>query len=127
MIRLFKSRKAQNTAEYAIMIAIVIGVFSAMQLYVRRGLQARLKKGVDYIPGKITAEAGGNAVNILGDANFIQYEPYYMAKGTSAMTTTSAEGTETGTAVEVGGARQLDNAVTQRTGYQTIRGTNQAD
>lgn len=115
MIGIFRNRKAQNTAEYAIMIAIVIGVFSAMQIYIRRGLQARIKSGVDVIPGQVATEG-----NVFGTAT--QYEPYYIREGASSMTSVTQEGTERGAVAEAGGIRELTNATSRRTGYQTITG-----
>jgi len=40
-------RKAQSTAEYAILIGLVIGVLSVMQIYVKRGMQGRMKDGAE--------------------------------------------------------------------------------
>jgi len=40
-------RKAQSTIEYALLIAIVIGVFLATSPYVKRGLQGRWKAATD--------------------------------------------------------------------------------
>lgn len=40
-------RKAQSTAEYAIIIAIVVGAAVAMQVYVKRGLQGRIAASTD--------------------------------------------------------------------------------
>jgi len=125
MLRLFKNKRAQNTAEYAIMIVIIIGVFTAMQLYVRRGLQARIKTGVDQIPGMVIGQAGsaGMFVNasLVGNATD-QYEPYYYRNGTQALTSSTSDGTERGTATEAGGVRNLTNATSARTGWQTITG-----
>jgi hypothetical protein len=120
MLKLFKSKKAQNTAEYAIMIAIVIGVFSAMQLYVRRGLQARIKAGTDNIPAAV---AGGSTV--LGTDT--QYEPYYTREGTQDMSQVTSEGNERGTVAASGGIRDLEGATSSRNGYQTMTGTDAAD
>ncbi len=76
MLRKIISKRAQTTAEYAILIAIVVGAVVAMQVYVKRGLQGRVKEVVDYV------DMGGNdsTVNLTGD----QYEPYYL---TSTATT----------------------------------------
>ena len=38
--QLFKNKKAQNTAEYALLIALVIAGVVAMQTYAQRALQA---------------------------------------------------------------------------------------
>jgi len=71
--------RAQSTAEYAIILAVVMGAAVAMQVYVKRGLQARTKAGVDAVTG-ITAtfapeEGGGTSATF---STLAQYEPYYM-------------------------------------------------
>ncbi len=83
MLRFFKKRKAQSTAEYAILIALVVGVVIAMQTYVKRGVQARVH---DEVGGMVngTAELGTT------DADK-QYEPYYLNSTLAA--TTNAETT----------------------------------
>ncbi len=43
-------RKGQSTAEYAIVIGLVIAAAVGMQIYVKRGLQAKIKGAVDYKP-----------------------------------------------------------------------------
>jgi Flp pilus assembly pilin Flp len=53
---LIKCRKAQSTLEYALIVAVVVGALLAMQVYVKRGLQGRLKSATDdigdqYSPG----------------------------------------------------------------------------
>jgi Flp pilus assembly pilin Flp len=67
MPRLFRNRKGQNTAEYAILIGLVVAVAVAMQTYVKRGLQGRVH---DEVAAMVTGTSG------LGSTN--QYEPYYM-------------------------------------------------
>lgn len=52
-------RRAQSTLEYALIIAVVVGGLIAMQVYVKRGLQGRLKSAADdigeqYSPGHTT-------------------------------------------------------------------------
>jgi len=124
MLRLFRNKRAQNTAEYAILIALVIGVFSAMQIYIRRSLQARIKMGADQIPIMVLGQTGGNVSNqLFGPANFTQYEPYYISKGAYNMTSVSTEGTERGTLKDSGGVRDLGNATSQRLGTQVITGS----
>lgn len=127
MLRLFKNKRAQNTVEYAIMIAIVIGVFSAMQLYIRRGLQARLKGGADNIPGMVIGQTTGVDANVLGGADFTQYEPYYHQEGSSFTQSITSEGTESGTIKDTGGQRNLVGATSSRTGNQVIAGSDSAD
>jgi len=52
-------RRAQSTLEYALIVAVVVGALIAMQVYVKRGLQGRLKSAADdmgeqYSPGHTT-------------------------------------------------------------------------
>lgn len=44
-----KIKKSQSTLEYAALIAIVVGALIAMQSYVKRGLQGKMKKSADDI------------------------------------------------------------------------------
>jgi len=81
--KILKSKKAQSTAEYAIMIALVIGAVVAMQTYVKRGLQGRLFDAVTYL-----ANAGSNVLVGGRQNSTLQYEPDYMA---SNFTTTKSD------------------------------------
>ena len=50
MLRNFlKNRKAQNTAEYALLIALVVAGVIAMQTYAQRALQARIHDAAQYM------------------------------------------------------------------------------
>ena len=68
MLRL--NRKGQNTAEYAILVAVVIGAIVAMQIYVKRGLQAKVKHVADGVGDGLITKGGITATTS-------QYEPYY--------------------------------------------------
>ena len=57
-----KANKAQTLAEYVLLIAIVVAAIAGMQVYVKRGLQARYKA---------ISDCTGESVGIE------QYEPYY--------------------------------------------------
>jgi hypothetical protein len=85
------NKKAQTTAEYAILIAIVVGALVGMQIYVRRGLQGRIRNVVDQGATLSTAGAGGASgytatVNFTGE----QFEPYYLATGQIDQTTSGS-------------------------------------
>lgn len=129
MLRLLRSKRAQNTMEYAILISVVIGVFTAMQIYMRRGLQARVKAGADNVPDMViatfNADDQGKVQNLFGDQT--QYDPYYTREAQYQMQTTSSEGLEKGTIADtgddIGGVRELTDATVQRTGTQAILGT----
>ena len=75
--QLFKNKKAQNTAEYALLIALVIAGVVAMQTYAQRALSARLRDA------SINMRA---QTNQLGNTD--QYEPYYLQK--NAVITTNS-------------------------------------
>lgn len=65
---LLKNKKAQNTAEYALLIALVVAGVIAMQTYAQRALQARVRDASLYLT---------NQTSQLGRTN--QYEPYYLS------------------------------------------------
>jgi hypothetical protein len=65
--KLIKNKKAQNTAEYAILISLVVAGIIAMQTYAQRALQARVRDAGKYL----STETSG-----LGTST--QYEPYYL-------------------------------------------------
>ena len=71
--KLLHNRKAQNTAEYALLIALVVAGIIAMQTYAQRALQARVKDASD----KMTSADVINGTD-LGIFKSTQYEPYYM-------------------------------------------------
>jgi len=49
------SRKAQSTLEYAIITAVVVASLLAMQIYVKRGLQGRMRSSTDSIGEQYSA------------------------------------------------------------------------
>lgn len=149
MLRLLKNKRAQNTIEYALIIAVVIGAFTAMQLYNRRAISMRVKQGMDRVPFAIMgleAQSGGPGgtagtsmiqgpddpepgASIFGKADDTQYEPYYYAKGQYDMTTNSTEGREDTIVDGKGqtGTRDLKGQTTQRTGKQEVTGWTDKD
>ncbi|MFH1245205.1 MAG: hypothetical protein V1662_01845 [Candidatus Omnitrophota bacterium] len=71
MYKWLYTKKGQSTGEYALIFAIVLGAAIAMQTYVKRELQGRMKDGTDYM-ARETAVTGGFALSPVP-----QYEPYY--------------------------------------------------
>ena len=65
MLSLLRRKKGQNTAEYAILIAIIIGAAIAMQTYVKRGLQ----RGISFAVNNLSSGESGTEA---------QYEPDYL-------------------------------------------------
>ncbi len=73
-------KRAQTTAEYAVLIALVVGAVVAMQIYIKRGLQGRMRNVVD------DTSIGGQA-STGGILSGEQYEPYYASStGTTNQT-----------------------------------------
>lgn len=96
---MMRNRKGQNVAEYAILIALVIGAAMAMQTYVKRGLQGRIKGATDTNIGKK-----------FGDFEFktSQYEPYYA--NSSAVVDSSRDSKD-----NVKSGMQIDRSVAEAT------------
>ena len=67
-----KKNQAQSLAEYALGVSLVIMAIVGMQVYVKRGIQARLKTFVDGA-GQGSSQAAGLSKPL------IQYEPYYQS------------------------------------------------
>lgn len=77
-----KFKKAQHMTEYAILVGVVISAFVGMQVYVKRGLNARVKAGTDAFTHPNATISFGNVSTEF--KNLSQYEPYYeVSKGES--------------------------------------------
>ena len=69
-----KNKKAQSTAEYAVLLGLVIGAVVTMQVYVKRSLQAKVKDASDLL----TLQTGDVSGKTLATTS--QYEPYYLSR-----------------------------------------------
>lgn len=118
MLRLFKNKKGQNTAEYAIVIGLVVAAAIAMQTYIKRGMQAKIKDGTDLVTS-VTGEVGGQTL-----ASTEQYEPYYLSSDFDV----SREGTSSEQVLQGGGVtRDVAREHTTRTGSQNIAAAPEED
>lgn len=100
------NKKGQNTAEYAILIALVIGAAIAMQTYVKRGIQGRVKDEVVDMATQ-TSELGTTK----------QYEPYYLDSSFTSET-------KKDTRIQTGAAKSPTIEVgleTEQKGTQTLK------
>ena len=84
LLKIFKNKKAQNTAEYAILIGLVIGAVVAMQQYAQRTIQARIRDA------NVTFR---DQTKALGES--LQYEPYYSESNSNTQKDTNTEETLT--------------------------------
>lgn len=106
---MLRHRKAQSTAEYVIVLGLIVAAVIAMQTYVKRGFQGRIKDAVDYV------DQGGQAGNAVTFATK-QYEPYYLESSFS--TERSSEDTEN--LADAGAVTRTSTETSQRSGSQTI-------
>ena len=108
---MLRKTRGQSTAEYAIVIGLVIAAAVAMQVYVKRSLQAKIKDAADYNDAE--AVAGGQ----IGKT--AQYEPYY---ATQDVTSTRKGSTLSETALGGGVTRTIqgEGDVSTRTGTTTV-------
>lgn len=49
MFKFLRKKKAQSTLEYAVLIIIVIGALLSIQMYLKRGIQGRMRSASDDI------------------------------------------------------------------------------
>ena len=64
-----RNRKGQSTAEYALLISLVLAAYVGIQLFVNRGLKAKVADVTEHF----TNQDGGEST--IGKLS--QYEPYY--------------------------------------------------
>ena len=50
-------RQGQSTVEYAVLVAVVVGALIAMQIYMKRGVQDKLRSATDDIGGQFSPTA----------------------------------------------------------------------
>jgi hypothetical protein len=112
MLTLLKNKKGQGTAEYAIVIGLVVAAAIAMQVYIKRGLQAKIKDGTDLLTS-VTGDVAGQTL-----ASTSQYEPYYMH---SDFDVERGEKSSEQTIQGGGVSRDLTEETSFRTGTQTIK------
>jgi Flp pilus assembly pilin Flp len=107
MLRLLRNKRAQSTAEYAILIGLVVAALLAMQTYVKRGLNAKMKDATDAYqtgtPGLASTTSG-------------QYEPYYFGQSL----TTGQGGSETKSLATGGQETHASDLTSTRSGTTQV-------
>ncbi|MDP3732183.1 MAG: hypothetical protein Q8R31_04040 [Candidatus Omnitrophota bacterium] len=106
------NRRGQNTAEYAILIALVVAAAVAMQTYVKRSVQGGVKYTVDKL----------QRVDAAGNKGLQQYEPEYLSSQYTGTQKAYQETEETklggGTERTFAGEGGAGSKVSTREGYQ---------
>lgn len=109
MLRKSKN-KGQTTAEYAIIIALVVGAVVAMQLYVKRGINSRIMDVVDHTGQG--GDIGGSNFQFTGD----QREPYYLTSSSN----TNQQASSSENMAEGGATSRSNSATTSASQTQTM-------
>jgi len=81
------SRIAQSTIELSLFLAVAIASFSAMNIYMRRSLQARYRAAVRVF----ALQHPYNSLIYGSRANRSQYEPYYTREAETHETSVESE------------------------------------
>jgi hypothetical protein len=118
-----KFKRAQGTAEYVIVLGLVIGAVIAMQTYLKRGLQSRVKEATDYTynPGNDSGMSYSTNMSIFNGS--VQYEPYYLRSdfASTRQGETTTDLFNAGSAEGEGAYNKTTMSdVTTRTGNQTL-------
>lgn len=69
---MFKKSKAQSILEYATLIAVVAGALLAMQIYLKRSTQGRLRGASDEIGAQFDAESATIISNRTHTGNTVE-------------------------------------------------------
>ena len=106
------NKTAQTTAEYAVLIALVIGAVVAMQVYVRRGINGRIQEVVDHTGQG--GDVGGTTLQFSGK----QVEPYYLSSTSqTSQSSTNNEILSEGSAVNRTESNETTATQTQTYGW----------
>ena len=93
-----KKNIGQSTLEYAVIIAVVVGALLAIQIYLKRGVQGKLRESTDQIGQQFEANmtTGGSATRTVYDSTTVQA----VNKGQTTVTSNAATGETTDETVE---------------------------
>lgn len=108
-----RGKNGQTIGEFAILMGIIVAATIAMQVYIRRGVQARIKDTYDYVRQvNYTADSGGDQT-FSGMFSTNQYEPTFLESSLKTL----QNGTRNVQMKQGGGLMtNISQEVTQRTG-----------
>ena len=133
------TRRGQTTAEYAIVLGVVLAALVAMQVYVRRGVNAQVRKGVDEFTHAGSSNRSWLTDLTLGQGEVTitrptgQYEPYYAESSYKTVRDSSEEeeinlaGGTIERETKGSGSAAKETTTRKATGYQKQRPISQAD
>ena len=83
------SKRAQSTLEYAVVIAIIAAALIAMQVYIKRGIQGRMKQASDDVGSQFSP--GYTNITTVTTSNVKSFENVYQTGNAGdTMATTKA-------------------------------------
>ena len=74
MLQFLNQKRGQSTLEYAVLIVIIIGALLTIQVYIKRGVQGRLKSSADDIGDQYS---DGNQNEVSQTNRFTNSEEVY--------------------------------------------------
>ena len=89
------NRKGQNTLEYVLLLTAVAVAFIAIQHYLSRGLQGRVREASDNIGGQFDADATTSDFDLTRGSTV--HETTVIGVGGGAVTTSTLMGNESNT------------------------------
>ena len=116
MLRLLRNNKGQNTAEYALLIALVVAGIIAMQQYAQRAIQARVRDASVFM----TNQTG----NVAEFGQTAQYEPYYQQSNYQVVKDSAENERLSKGLVEADSNLQKNREGQQKTSYEGTTGVN---
>jgi uncharacterized protein (UPF0333 family) len=93
MLQYLNQKRGQSTLEYAVLIVVIIGALLTIQVYIKRGVQGRLKSAADDI-GDQYSDGNTNVVKVTTKvSNTIEtsYQSGTVTNYTSPEVTNTAE------------------------------------
>jgi len=97
------NKRAQSTLEYAVVIAVIVAGLVAMQVYLKRGMQGRLRQASDDIGEQFSP---GNTTGTTTTASNVTSEETVTGGANPVTTTTSSQTQNRSTNEKVAGSDQ---------------------
>jgi uncharacterized protein (UPF0333 family) len=94
MLQYFNQKRGQSTLEYAVLIVVIIGALLTLQVYIKRGVQGRLKSAADDI-GDQYSDGNTNEIRTTNRSSNTEETFGVSAPGVSASNIIGSEITNT--------------------------------